>query len=30
MKSERVALNFLGRMCGIATATRAFVDQLEG
>jgi nicotinate-nucleotide pyrophosphorylase (carboxylating) len=30
LKSERVALNFLGRMCGIATATRAFVDQLEG
>ena len=30
LKSERVALNFLGRMCGIATATRSFVDQLEG
>lgn len=30
LKSERVALNFLGRMCGIATATRAFVDQLSG
>ena len=30
LKSERVALNFLGRMCGIATATRAFVDQLQG
>jgi len=30
LKSERVALNFLGRMCGIATATRAFVDQLAG
>ena len=30
LKSERVALNFLGRMCGIATATRAFVEQLSG
>ncbi len=30
LKAERVALNFLGRMCGIATATRAFVDQLSG
>jgi len=30
LKSERVVLNFLGRMCGIATATRAFVDQLSG
>jgi len=30
LKSERVALNFLGRMCGIATATRQFVDQLAG
>jgi nicotinate-nucleotide pyrophosphorylase (carboxylating) len=30
LKSERVVLNFLGRMCGIATATRAFVDQLAG
>jgi nicotinate-nucleotide pyrophosphorylase (carboxylating) len=30
LKSERVALNFLGRMCGIATVTRAFVDQLAG
>lgn len=30
LKSERVALNFLGRMCGIATATRAFVNQLSG
>jgi nicotinate-nucleotide pyrophosphorylase (carboxylating) len=30
LKSERVALNFLGRMCGIATTTRAFVDQLSG
>lgn len=30
LKSERVALNFLGRMCGIATTTRGFVDQLSG
>lgn len=30
LKAERVALNFLGRMCGIATMTRAFVDRLEG
>jgi nicotinate-nucleotide pyrophosphorylase (carboxylating) len=30
LKAERVALNFLGRMCGIATATRAFVEQLHG
>jgi nicotinate-nucleotide pyrophosphorylase (carboxylating) len=30
LKSERVALNLLARMCGIATMTRAFVDQLEG
>jgi nicotinate-nucleotide pyrophosphorylase (carboxylating) len=30
LKAERVALNFLGRMCGIATLTRQFVDQLAG
>jgi nicotinate-nucleotide pyrophosphorylase (carboxylating) len=30
LKAERVALNFLGRMCGIATVTRSFVDQLHG
>ncbi len=30
LKAERVALNFFGRMCGIATLTRKFVDQLEG
>jgi len=30
LKAERVALNFLGRMCGIATATRAFTKALEG
>lgn len=30
LKAERVALNFFGRMCGIATLTRQFVQQLEG
>lgn len=30
LKGERVALNFLGRMCGIATTTRAYVEQLAG
>jgi nicotinate-nucleotide pyrophosphorylase (carboxylating) len=30
LKGERVALNFLGRMCGIATMTREFVKQLAG
>lgn len=30
LKGERVALNFLGRMCGIATTTRQYVDQLAG
>ena len=30
LKAERVALNFLGRLCGIATLTRTFVDQLQG
>ncbi len=30
LKSERVALNFLGRMCGIATLTRCFVKETEG
>lgn len=30
LKAERVALNFLGRMCGIATMTRAFRHALEG
>ena len=28
--AERTALNLLGRMCGIATATRALVDLIEG
>jgi nicotinate-nucleotide pyrophosphorylase (carboxylating) len=27
---ERTALNFLGRMCGIATVTRAAVDEVRG
>jgi nicotinate-nucleotide pyrophosphorylase (carboxylating) len=30
LKGERVALNFLGRMCGISTLTRKFVDELKG
>lgn len=30
LKAERVALNLLARMCGIATLTRSFVDALEG
>jgi nicotinate-nucleotide pyrophosphorylase (carboxylating) len=30
LKAERVALNFLGKMAGIATLTRCFVDQLIG
>jgi nicotinate-nucleotide pyrophosphorylase (carboxylating) len=30
LSSERVALNFLQRMSGIATLTRAFVDAVEG
>lgn len=30
LTGERVALNFLQRMSGIATATRKMVDQLEG
>ena len=29
LMAERVALNFLGRMSGIATLTRAFVDRVE-
>ena len=28
--AERTALNLLGRMCGIATATRALVDRVDG
>lgn len=30
LRGERVALNFLMRMCGIATATRAAVDEIAG
>lgn len=30
LKAERVALNLFGRMCGIATLTREFVQALEG
>lgn len=28
--AERVALNFLQRLCGVATLTRAFADAVEG
>jgi nicotinate-nucleotide pyrophosphorylase (carboxylating) len=30
LTGERTALNFLGRLCGIATLTRQFVEQLKG
>jgi nicotinate-nucleotide pyrophosphorylase (carboxylating) len=30
LTAERVALNFLGHLCGIATQTRAFVRAIEG
>lgn len=30
LTGERVALNFLGRMSGIATLTRQFVDRVQG
>jgi nicotinate-nucleotide pyrophosphorylase (carboxylating) len=30
LKGERVALNFLQRLCGIATLTRKFVSAVEG
>jgi nicotinate-nucleotide pyrophosphorylase (carboxylating) len=30
MTAERTALNFLGRLCGVATLTRRFVDAIEG
>ena len=30
LSAERVALNFLQRLCGIATLTRRFVDAVEG
>lgn len=30
LQGERVALNFMQRMCGVATLTAAFVKQVEG
>ena len=30
LEAERVALNFLGRLSGIATLTRTFVDRIRG
>jgi nicotinate-nucleotide pyrophosphorylase (carboxylating) len=30
LTGERTALNFLAHLCGIATLTRSFVEQLEG
>lgn len=30
LTGERTALNFMGRMSGIATLTRAYVDQVQG
>ncbi|HYI71555.1 MAG TPA: nicotinate-nucleotide diphosphorylase (carboxylating), partial [Skermanella sp.] len=30
LSAERTALNLLGRLCGIATATRALVQTVEG
>jgi nicotinate-nucleotide pyrophosphorylase (carboxylating) len=30
LAAERTALNFLSRLCGIATATRAFADAIAG
>ena len=30
LTGERVALNFMGRMCGIATLTRRYVDAIAG
>jgi nicotinate-nucleotide pyrophosphorylase (carboxylating) len=30
LKAERTALNFLQRLCGIATLTRRYVDAVEG
>ncbi|MBC7533307.1 MAG: carboxylating nicotinate-nucleotide diphosphorylase [Oligoflexus sp.] len=30
LKAERIALNLMGRMCGIATLTREYVKLLEG
>ncbi len=30
LAAERTALNFLGHLCGVATATRAFVERTRG
>lgn len=30
LSAERVALNFLGRLCGVATLTRTYVKAVEG
>jgi nicotinate-nucleotide pyrophosphorylase (carboxylating) len=30
LTAERVALNLFGRLCGVATATRAFVEAVDG
>jgi nicotinate-nucleotide pyrophosphorylase (carboxylating) len=30
LTAERVALNLLGRLCGVATLTRAYVDEVRG
>jgi nicotinate-nucleotide pyrophosphorylase (carboxylating) len=30
LSAERVALNFLGRLCGVATLTRAYVRAVDG
>ena len=30
LAAERTALNFLGRLCGVATHTRCFVDRIAG
>ncbi len=30
LRAERLALNFLGRMCGIATLTRMYVERASG
>ena len=30
LAGERIALNLLGRLCGVATATRAYVDAVAG
>lgn len=30
LKAERVALNFMGRLCGVASHTKKLVDSIEG